>query len=173
MWQCPHSRKEFGARGEPTKIIAMRSPGLLVISAVSLLGSASAQAHHSFAAMYDSAKPIRLVGKLTKVEWVNPHSHFVLEVKDSKGQLQVWSVEGAGPGALSRRGFNKSDVKIGDTLKVDGYLARSGKRVIDGQRVTLPDGRVFESGSTGIGAPGGGAAPLPGAAPAAAATPPR
>lgn len=135
---------------------------LVATAATALLGAAAAQAHHSFAAMYDSGKPIRLVGKLTKVEWVNPHSHFVLEVKGKDGQVQVWSVEGAGPGALSRRGFSKSDVKIGDTLTVDGYLARSGKRVIDGQRVTLPDGRVFQSGSAGIGGPGAGAAPLPG-----------
>lgn len=124
--------------------------------------SSAAQAHHSFAAMYDSTKPIRLVGTLARVEWVNPHSHFVLHVKGKDGQLQEWSVEGAGPGALSRRGFNKSDVKVGDTLIVDGYLARSGKRVIDGQRVTLPDGRTFQSGSTGVGAAPGNAAALPG-----------
>jgi hypothetical protein len=136
------------------------------IAAAALLAAtfaAAAQAHHSFAAMYDSAKPIRLTGKLTKVEWVNPHSHFVLDVKGRDGQVQSWSVEGAGPGALSRRGFNKSDVKVGDTLTVDGYLARSGKRVIDGQRVTLSDGRTFQSGSTGAGAAPGSAAALPGA----------
>lgn len=133
-----------------------------IAALAALLGTASAGAHHSFAAMYDANKPIRLVGKLTDVEWVNPHSHFVLEVKGRDGQTQVWTVEGAGPGALSRRGFNRSDVKVGDVLVVDGYLARSGKRVIDGQRVTLPDGRVFQSGSTGAGGPGGNAAPLPG-----------
>lgn len=144
----------------------------IAAAATAALLAAAAQAHHSFAAMYDSSKPIRLVGQLTAVEWVNPHSHFVLEVKGRDGQVQVWSVEGAGPGALSRRGFNKSDVKIGDTLIVDGYLARSGKRVIDGQRVTLPDGRVFHSGSGGTGGPGGDAAPLPdGRTPAAAPKP--
>ena len=115
--------------------------------------------------MYDAEKPIRLTGRLTKVEWVNPHAHFVLSVKGRNGEVAEWSVEGAGPGSLSRRGFNKSDVKIGDELTVDGYLARSGKRVIDGQRVTLPDGRVFDSGSGGSGGPGTGAATLPGGAP--------
>lgn len=132
--------------------------------AATVLGATAAQAHHSFAAMYDAGKPIRLTGKLTKVEWVNPHSHFVLQVKGRDGRAQEWSVEGAGPGALSRRGFNKSDVKVGDTLTVDGYLARSGKRIIDGQRVTLPDGRTFQSGSTGVGAAPGTAAALPGGA---------
>lgn len=137
-----------------------------VLLAAATLGHVTAHAHHSFAAMYDSGKPIRLTGKLTKVQWVNPHSNFELAVKGKDGQVQTWFVEGAGPGALSRRGFNKTDVKIGDTLVVDGYLARSGKRVIDGQRVTLPDGRSFQSGSTGIGAAPGSAAALP-AAPAA------
>ncbi len=142
--------------------IMLKSYRLLtaVLFAAAIFGTVAAQAHHSFAAMYDSGKPIRLTGKLTKVQWVNPHSNFELEVKGKDGQVQTWFVEGAGPGALSRRGFNKTDVKIGDTLVVDGYLTRSGKRVIDGQRVTLPDGRSFESGSTGIGAaPGSTALP--------------
>lgn len=142
------------------KLIVKRTAIALLLAT----GAVTAHAHHSFAAMYDAAKPIRLTGKLVKVEWVNPHSHFVLEVKSKDGQLVEWSVEGAGPGALSRRGFNMSDVKVGDVLTVDGYLARSGKRVIDGQRVTLPDGRVFNSGSAGAGGPGGEAAPLPGGA---------
>lgn len=140
----------------------MKHPLRTIAAIAALLGTASAGAHHSFAAMYDASKPIRLTGKLTSVEWVNPHAHFVLEVKGRDGKVQEWTVEGAGPGALSRRGFNRSDVKIGDVLVVDGYLARSGKRVIDGQRVTLPDGRVFQSGSTGAGGPGGDAAALPG-----------
>lgn len=137
------------------------SAAALLVAAV--LGAAAAQAHHSFAAMYDPAKPIRLAGKLTKVEWTNPHSHFYLDVKGKDGQVNSWAIEGAGPGALSRRGFNKTDITVGDTLIVDGYLARSGKRVIDAQRVTLPNGRVISSGSTGAGGPGTNAAQLPGA----------
>jgi hypothetical protein len=140
---------------------SMARSRFLYLVAAALTPLVPAHAHHSFAAMYDANRPIRLVGKLVKVEWVNPHAHFVLEVKGSNGEVTTWSVEGAGPGALSRRGFNKGDVKVGDTLVVDGYLARSGKRVIDGQRVTLPDGRVFFSGSTGAEGPGGNAAPLP------------
>lgn len=136
--------------------------GATAVLAATLLASLATQAHHSFAAMYDSSKPIRITGKLKKVLWVNPHSQFVLEVKGRDGQVSEWSVEGAGPGTLSRRGFNKGDVKVGDTLTVDGYLARSGKRIIDGQRVTLPDGRVFQAGSAGAGeGPGAGAATLP------------
>ncbi len=138
-----------------------------ISSLVLVLVSAPALAHHSFAAMYDAAKPIRLVGELKRVEWTNPHAHFTLDVKGRDGNVTTWVCEGAGPGALSRRGFNKTDVKIGDKLTVDGYLARSGARIIDAQRVTLPNGRVIGSGSAGEGGPGAAAAPLPDATKAA------
>ncbi len=135
-----------------------------VLASAFVIGIPESRAHHSFAAMYDATKPIRLVGTLSKVEWTNPHASFHLEVKGRNGETTSWICEGAGPGSLSRRGFNKSDVKVGDTLVVDGYLARSGKRVIDAQRITLPGGRVFSIGSSGAGGPGDEAAPLPGGA---------
>lgn len=103
--------------------------------------------------MYDSNKPIRLVGTLSKVEWTNPHSFFHLDVVGKDGAISQWACEGAGPGALSRRGFNKGDIKIGDKLIVDGYLARSGAKLIDARRVTLPDGRIISGGSEGDGGP--------------------
>jgi len=119
----------------------------------------SADAHHSFSAMYDARKPVRLVGKLSKVEWTNPHSYFHIDVKGPDGKITTWACEGAGPGALSRRGFNKSDIRIGDTLIVDGYLARSGGHIIDARRVTLPGGRVVSGGTPGDGGPESAPAP--------------
>ena len=86
----------------------------------------TAFAHHSFSAEFDGAKPARLIGKITKVEWTNPHSYFYLDVRNSKGEIVNWACEGGGPGALSRRGWKKGDVKIGDQLIVDGYLAKDG-----------------------------------------------
>lgn len=134
---------------------------LLLSAALTAVLSGSAQAHHSFAAMYDANKPVRLVGTLTKVEWTNPHSHFYLDVKGKDGRVATWTCEGAGPGALSRRGFNKSDVKIGDTLIVDGYMAKAGGRLIDARRVKLPDGRVISGGTPGDGGPGSAAEASP------------
>ena len=104
--------------------------------------------------MYDANKPIRLVGKLTKIEWTNPHSFFYIDVTDAQGRVNSWTVEGAGPGALSRRGFNRGDIDLGDTLIVQGYLAKSGARIVDGRLVTLPDGRIINGGSAGDGGPG-------------------
>jgi hypothetical protein len=125
--------------------------GLFVATGIGT--SAGAMAHHSFSAMYDAAKPVRLVGVLQKVEWTNPHSYFYLDVKGRDGKVTSWACEGAGPGALSRRGFNKSDIKVGDTLIVDGYLAKSGGKIIDARRVTLPNGRIVSGGTPGDGGP--------------------
>ncbi len=111
-------------------------------------------AHHSFAAEFDGNKAIRLRGALTKIEWTNPHSYFYLDVKDEKGNVVNWGCEGGAPGALSRRGFKRGDIKLGDTLIVDGYLAKDGSHLIDARRVTLPDGRIVYGGSAGDGGPG-------------------
>src|ERR1700689_4018061 len=116
-------------------------------------------AHHSFGAEYDADKPITLTGVVTKVEWTNPHSYFYLDVTDDKGKVVNWACEGGGPGALSRRGWKKGDVKLGDTLIVDGYLAKDGSHLIDARRVTLPDGRSVYGGSQGDGGPGDDAQP--------------
>lgn len=123
---------------------------LLATSAVFL----PARAHHSFSAVYDVNKPVRLVGKLSKIEWTNPHSYFHLDVQDANGTVTTWACESAAPGSLSRRGFNKGDIEIGDVLIVDGYLARSGGKLIDARRVRLPDGRIISGASAGDGGPG-------------------
>ncbi len=113
------------------------------------------QAHHSFAAMYDGTKVVRLKGELTKVEWTNPHSYFYLNVKGADGKVVNWGAEGANPSALSRRGFKKGDIKIGDLIIIDGYVAKDGSKFIDARRITLPGGRVIFGGSQGDGGPGG------------------
>jgi hypothetical protein len=119
-----------------------------------LMSLQSATAHHSFAAEFDGNKAVRLVGKLTKIEWSNPHSFFYLDVTTDDGKVSNWGCEAGAPGALSRRGFQKGDIKLGDTLVVDGYLAKDGSHLIDAQRVTLPDGRSVSGASAGDGGPG-------------------
>jgi hypothetical protein len=128
----------------------------IAIAAIAFaLGSAwVARAHHSFAAEFDGSKSIRITGTLTKIEWTNPHAYFYVDVKDEQGNVVNWGCEAGAPGALSRRGFKKGDIKIGDALIVDGYQAKDASHIMDARRVTLPDGRIVSGGSAGDGGPG-------------------
>jgi len=130
-----------------------RTRAAVAAACLAAVAASAAHAHHSFAAMYDAHKPVRLVGTLSRVEWTNPHAHFYLNVKGKDGAVTAWVCEGAGPNVLSKRGFKKTDIKVGDALIVDGYLARSGAKIIDARRITLPTGRVVAGGSADDGGP--------------------
>ena len=101
------------------------------------------QAHHAFAAEFDSNKPIVLNGVVIRVKWVNPHSWLYLDVADETGEITEWAVEFGGPYALLQKGLRKTDFPLGARVKVDGFLARNGKSVVNASNVLLPDGRDF------------------------------
>ncbi len=132
----------------------MRAKPALWIAIAGAMAVLPIYAHHSFAAEFDASKAIRLTGVLTKVEWTNPHAYFYLDVKDDSGNTVSWACEGGAPNVLSRRGFKRIDIKIGDTLIVDGYPAKDQSHVMDARRITLSDGRSFYGGSAGDGGPG-------------------
>jgi hypothetical protein len=126
---------------------------VLALTGAGIAAGAPLLAHHSFAAQYDASKAIRLTGTLAKVEWTNPHTYFYLDVKDEQGQVVRWGCEGGAPGALSRRGFKRGDLKLGDTITVDGYRAKDGSNLADARRITLADGRIVSGASAGDGGP--------------------
>jgi hypothetical protein len=129
------------------------------ILAVSLaVSSTPSFAHHSFAAEYDASKPITLQGKLTKLSWVNPHGWIYVDVVNPDKTVTSWAVEFGSPNALLRRGLRETDFPLGISLTVNGYLAKNGKKIINGTSVKLPDGRSLFTGSVGTGAPGDPAA---------------
>jgi Family of unknown function (DUF6152) len=125
----------------------------LVVLVLLLVGAGGVRAHHSFAAEFDASKAIRLNGTLMKVEWTNPHIYFYIDVKDDAGNIVRWTCESGAPGALSRRGFKRGDLKLGDSIIVDGYRAKNGANMVDARRVTLPDGRIVSGASAGDGGP--------------------
>lgn len=103
-------------------------------------------AHHSFAAEYDRDKPVTLVGTVTKVEWMNPHVYFYLDVKDAAGTVANWAIEGGAPTSLYRAGWRKDSLKVGDALTVHGYLARDGSKLANMRNAIFPDGREVFGG---------------------------
>jgi uncharacterized protein DUF6152 len=131
----------------------MRYSLAVLLALVALGAGTRVLAHHSFAAEFDASKAIRVTGTLTKVDWTNPHIYFYLDVKDDAGASVKWTCESASPGALSRRGFKRGDLKLGDTIVVDGYRAKNGANLMDARRVTLADGRIVSGASAGDGGP--------------------
>jgi Family of unknown function (DUF6152) len=100
-----------------------------------------ALAHHSGAAVFDNTKKIDLTGVVTKMEWVNPHAHFYLDVKDSSGKVTNWNLELASPSILVRNGWKRNSIKEGDTVTVTGSRARDNSNFGIAQTIVFPDGR--------------------------------
>jgi hypothetical protein len=121
-----------------------------------VLWSASAPvlAHHGFAVEFDEKKPITLAGVVTKMEFMNPHIYFYMDVKGKDGKVANWAFEGGPPNVLYRQGWRKDTLKPGDMLTVKGYRARDGSNLASCSSITFPDGREISAGPT-TASPGG------------------
>jgi len=134
----------------------MRAKRLLAagILGMGMMGLAiSASAHHAFAAEFDANKPVKFTGKVTKMEWINPHAWLHVDVKQPDGTVENWAVEAGTPNVLYRRGFTKESLLAGTEIVVDGYQAKDGSHRCNGRDLKLPDGRTLFLGSSGTGAP--------------------
>jgi hypothetical protein len=129
-------------------------PWLLAAGAVLLAAVVPLFAHHSFAAEFDQNKPVTLVGVVTKVEWMNPHTHFYVDVKDENGKIVSWDLETTSPNALSRQGWTRNSLKVGDTVTVHALRAKDGSNIASARQVTLADGRKVFAGSPDDSEPG-------------------
>ena len=127
--------------------------------ALGFMAGPAVEAHHAFAAEFDSTKPVALRGTITKMEWINPHSWLHLEVKNKDGTVENWMIEAGPPGALVRRGWKRDSVVVGTEVLVEGYQSLDGSRRANGRDVTFPDGRRLFAGSSGTGAPRDGKDP--------------
>jgi hypothetical protein len=112
-------------------------PAVLVLMAL----TAPAFGHHSETAEFDQNVPVKVTGTIVKVEWLNPHVWFYVDVADEKGSVTTWGFSAAPPGALMRRGITKDALKIGAVVNVEGSRARDGSNNASGRSVTFPDGR--------------------------------
>ena len=112
-----------------------------LITLTALFTSFSAAAHHSFAAQYDINKPIVLAGKVTKVEWTNPHARIYIDVTDESGNVLNWNIELGSPNFLKRAGWSRNDLKIDDEVTINGSMSRSGADMANASSIILKGGR--------------------------------
>jgi len=111
-----------------------------------------AMAHHAFAAEFDAKKPVKLTGKVTKMEWINPHAWIHIDVKKPDGSVEEWMIEAGTPNTLLRRGFTKDSLKAGTEVVVDGYQSKDGSLRANGRDITL-NGKTLFLGGDSTGAP--------------------
>jgi hypothetical protein len=131
----------------------MRTKFAVVIAGLALvLAARPIFAHHSFAAEFDANKPFKMTGTVTKVEWMNPHTYFYIDVADEKtGKVTNWALEMGSPNGLMRAGWTRNTMKIGDMVTVEGSLAKDGSHTGNARAVTMTGTgqRLFAASSQG------------------------
>jgi len=126
----------------------MKTKHLLIVAGLIAAAAFPVNAHHSFAAEFDSSKQVTLTGAVIKLEWMNPHIWLYLDVKEP-GSIQHWQCEGGAPNTLTRNGWSMNSLQSGDQITIEGYLARDGSKTCNMRVVKLPDGRSVFAGSGG------------------------
>ena len=110
----------------------------LLLLSVGLLVAATSTAHHSFPAQYDESKPVTLTGKITRVEWTNPHIFIYIDVVDEEsGEVENWALEMGGPNQLLRLGWKRDSLKTDDIITVEGSLARDGSNLANADTIVM------------------------------------
>ena len=122
---------------------------VLIVGFGLVVAAAPLVAHHSFAAEYDADKPITLKGAVTKIEWTNPHARFYVDVKDDKGTVTNWNLELASPNVLTRQGWTRNSLHVGDQITVEGSMAKDGSKMANARSVVLANGKKVFAGSSG------------------------
>jgi len=121
---------------------------LVALGLAAALAASQAWAHHAFAAEFDLNKPLTLRGKVTRMEWINPHAWIHMEVAGADGVTHEWMIECGAPNGLLRRGFTKESLTKGTEIVVTGWQAKDDSYRANGSDITLPDGKKLFLGSS-------------------------
>jgi Family of unknown function (DUF6152) len=131
----------------------MKSRVLAVLVAVMALSASAVPvfAHHSFAAEFDTAKPVNLTGVVTKVEWMNPHTYFYVDVKDPQsGKVTNWACEMGSPNGLTRQGWTRNTLKVGMVVSLEGTRAKDNTYRANARNVTVDGKKLGAASSEGV-----------------------
>ena len=124
----------------------MAKRAILAVLATALWSTA-AFAHHPFAAEFDMTKPITLTGTVTKIEWQSPHVFAYVDAKDDQGKMANWKIELGSPAELTKAGWTRTSIKIGDSATFDGWRARNGSHLANAESVSIGDQKLVASSS--------------------------
>lgn len=129
------------------KAVSLSTLGVCVLMSVQ-----PSLAHHSFAAQFDAEQRVTLTGPVTKVEWMNPHTFFYIDVVDEdSGKVTNWAMEMGSPNGLMRLGWTRNSMQVGDEVTVTGSMAKDGSPTGNARSVTLTASgkRLFAGSSQG------------------------
>ena len=127
--------------------MSIKTPMRSLAAATLLFAASSAPAHHSFAAIWDETKTFKVTGELTKIDWINPHIYYFVDVKGADGKVERYSFEGMPPTFLRNMGLNKGMLtpSLNKQVTVEGYPAKNGTKALGfGRALTLTDGRTIQ-----------------------------
>jgi len=119
----------------------------LLAAGVLIAGGGVAFAHHPFAAEYDSNKPAQVEGKITNINWTNPHAFMTVAAKDANGKLTHYRVELGSPHALTEKGWKRGSLKLGQQVTVTGWHGRTDETRINAKAVTI-NGHEMDAASS-------------------------
>lgn len=119
----------------------------LALAFLAISTPAPVPAHHGFAVEFNKDSPLTLTGTVTKMEFMNPHIYFYVDVKEKDGKVVNWAFEGGPPNVIYRQGWRKDTLKPGDVVTVKGFRAKDGSHLAACATVKLPDGREISAGS--------------------------
>ena len=126
----------------------MRQNSILALAVFGVvLAAAPLLAHHSFAAEYDNKKPVKLTGTITKIDWMNPHVYFFMDVEDANGKVTSWGFEMGPPNLLQNQGWTRNTMQIGMTVTFTGALSKDGSNRVNTNSVTV-DGKKLGAASS-------------------------